>query len=409
VWRDRPISWRTLAIGVWAIVVIAICVRTALVPRTNTCYLCYTEAAGRWVAEGRVYDPDLPRGYDNYRYSPAMAIFFTAFRELPTAFGNVIWRLLGAAAFFGGFAWFLRHLGGPLRELDSRWQAWLWLSMLPLAMGSLNNGQANLLVIGSILAGVTAAHLGRWNVVAICIAIAMLFKIYPLAFGLLLILLFPRALSVRVTIGIGFGLVLPFLLKGATYVCRQYVEWYELLRGDDRSLAQLDLAYQDFHLLLRLAGVHVPWLPNFLMELAAAVAVAGLVLRAKARGVDRAALVAGLLHLACVWMMLFGPATEPATYIVLAPTAACAFVAAFARPSPRWVRVLLGTAMTLCVVRWLLLMFPFGKWVTIGMLPLAAVLIAIERVTWFWNLPGVEQPATSNERGAFGHVGVVAN
>src|SRR5262249_44158821 len=143
----------------------------------------------------------------------------------------------------------------------------------------------------------------------------------------------------------------------------------------------------------------------------ASAAVAGLVLRAKVRGVDRASLVAGLLHLACLWMMLFGPATEPATYIVIAPTTALAFVGAFSRPTPPRVRVPLGRAMAICVARWLLLMFPFGKWVTIGMLPLAAALIAVERVTWFWNFPSDERTATvaAPALTSFHHLGAAAN
>jgi hypothetical protein len=48
-----------------------------------------------------------------------------------------------------------------------------------------------------------------------------------------------------------------------------------------------------------------------------------------------------LLTLASCWMLLFGPSTESATYVVLAPAVVLALVQAFQQEVPPWMRFLL--------------------------------------------------------------------
>src|SRR5206468_3756597 len=100
------------------------------------------------------------------------------FSLLPDALGGVLWRLLGAGLFLGGFAWWARRvLPG---RLSARETAALWLLLLPLCLHSLNNGQSNVHVIGLLLIAVAAAAERRWNLAAICVAVAFCFKVYPL-------------------------------------------------------------------------------------------------------------------------------------------------------------------------------------------------------------------------------------
>src|SRR5207245_11703816 len=92
-------------------------------------------------------------------------------------------------------------------------QALLFLLAVPLSIGCLNNGQSNVLIIALLLGATAAIQMGRWNLAAGCLALAVLFKIYPIALGLLFSLLFPRKFGSRFFLALLLGLVLPFLLQ----------------------------------------------------------------------------------------------------------------------------------------------------------------------------------------------------
>src|SRR5207237_9491226 len=131
-----------------------------------------------------------------YRYSPLVAVCFAPFSLLPDATGAVLWRLLNVGVFIVALAWWSESvLPGPLTR---RQRVVLFLLVLPLAVGNLNNGQSNLLVLGLILMAVAAlANAGgpvtdswRFALAAVCLALASLFKIYPIAIGLLLVVIY---------------------------------------------------------------------------------------------------------------------------------------------------------------------------------------------------------------------------
>jgi len=70
--------------------------------------------------------------------------------------------------------------------------------------------------------------------------------VYPLAVGLLLVLVYPRQLGWRLAVAVIAGLVVPFALQHPEYVARQYHDWIECVRVDDRSQWPLPDAYRDF-------------------------------------------------------------------------------------------------------------------------------------------------------------------
>jgi hypothetical protein len=86
--------------------------------------------------------------------------------------------------------------------------------------------------------------------------------------------------------------------------------------------------------------------------------------------------LAELLALGTCWMLLCGPATESATYVLLAPTLAWAVLDACTRPRPAWVRGGLlgcyGALLLAAAAAW----FPVGNQVhTLGVQPLAALVL----------------------------------
>src|SRR5207253_1608455 len=156
-------------------------------------------------------------GLDQYRYSPLVTTFFVPFSLLPESAANVLWRLVNMAVYFAGVAAFCRTIypgSACLGWFGTGWIGWL---LVPLSLTSLGNGQANPLVIGCLLLGVVAAYRGRWNWAAVAVAVPILFKIYPVALALLLVLVYPRQLGWRLSLALAIGLVLPFGMQRPGY------------------------------------------------------------------------------------------------------------------------------------------------------------------------------------------------
>src|SRR5262249_9785489 len=131
----------------------------------------------------------------------------------------------------------------------------LFLLIVPLSVGSLNNGQSNPLVIGLLLAGVAAVAGERWWLASACVALACLFKLYPVAVGLLLAVVYPRRFAGRFAVALVLGLALPFPLQRPGYVAAQYAGWLDHLRRDDRTILPLALWYRDLRLLCHVWGI----------------------------------------------------------------------------------------------------------------------------------------------------------
>jgi len=130
------------------------------------------------------------------------------------------------------------------------------LLAVPLSIGCFNNGQSNVILIALLLASTAAVQAGRWNLAAGCVALATLFKVYPIVLGLLLALVFPRKFTVRFLLALVLGLSLPFLLQRSDYVARQYVHWWDLLMADHRQDRPIsNMVSRDLWLAIRLVAI----------------------------------------------------------------------------------------------------------------------------------------------------------
>src|SRR5262249_28849320 len=148
-------QWHRLALALWAAVVVGICVRVLLVPRASSVYPIFASAGRGWLHGEALYPG--PEGLDTFRYSPPGAGLFAPLGLLPDALGGCLWRLLNAAVYLAAFAWWRRAALPGGETLRRGTLAALWLLLLPLSVGNLNNGQSNLLVTGLLLAAVAGA------------------------------------------------------------------------------------------------------------------------------------------------------------------------------------------------------------------------------------------------------------
>lgn len=356
--KRRATRWLALAWVLWTVVLLIVLVRAGLFPERNSVFGLFQRAGARWLAGERLY-PNV----GEFLYSPLAAAAFAPFALLPTGAAGVLWRLGSAAAYLLAAAALLRRSwanGGVAPGAGA--QAAGLLTLLVLSLGNFNNGQASPVVIALLLGATLAAEAQRWGWAAAAIAAATFFKIYPLAVGLLLVALYPRQLGWRLALALLAGFGLSLLLRGPVYGLEQYRGWFRSLGADPRRLDGPFGVWRDAWLLLRLARVPITVSQYAAVQVAAGAAAASFcVWGQRARGWTGGRLRFAAFALGCGWVTLFGPSTESATYIFLAPALAygtAVVISGRVEAMPRAARVTLWAAFGLLVAAEML-----GAWV----------------------------------------------
>jgi hypothetical protein len=376
----------TTAFSIWAVLLISILVRAYLQPQRNTVYPIFANAARECSAGIDMYDRSVPRPeLDSYRYAPVVAVFFSALAWLPDDLGGVLWRMVNAGLYLAGIVVFARTVfPGRSRQSDTA-VAILAALLVPLSVGSLNNGQPNSLIMGCLLLALAAITGRHWWWAAACLAVPVLLKVYPVAVVLLLLMAHPIRLGWRTGLCILAGLLLPFALKDPGFVAQLYGSWLNQVTSDNRHVRAIHETYRDFHLLTRWLDWPVLGELYPLLQLAAAGLVAAVVLRGFRRGWSQVQHLRAALDLGCCWIILFGPATESCTYALLAPTLALATWEAIQLGQAAWKRWCMLAMVCLFAVATTVVIFPFGRHISLFLLPLGALLLFAERLmTYAW-------------------------
>jgi hypothetical protein len=385
----------------------AILVRSVVQPCKHSVYPIFANAAREWCAGIDPYDRTIPRGdLDKFRYAPIVAATFVPLGQLPDAAGGVLWRIINGSIFFAGMIVFVRTVFPRRERLDHRGVAILAWSLLILGLGSLNNSQANSLCAGCLLLGGAAILRRRWNWAAVCLAVPVLFKVYPIAVVMLYFLMRPARpelehgtanpprrwrdfvfvpLGWRMVVALVGGLMLPFVLQEPVYVAQAYHSWVDQVSHDNRRDYPLHVSYRDFHTLTRFTGFPMDDGPYTALQVAMAGLVAGFVLRARLQDWPAALQIRAAFELGCCWIILFGPATENATYTVLAPTLALATWEALQPGQPSWIRRPMLGIVPFFVVASSVTIFPFGRSLSFWLMPSGALMLFVQRLAAYWS------------------------
>lgn len=341
----------TAALCVWGGLLIGVAVHGFWYPESHTVYNIYGPAARHWWAGVDLYAP-VVKGWweaghwttttDYYRYSPLFAIAATPIAVLPDFLGNPLWKVLNGIVYILGLWCAARRLF-PAPCTRTRTAA-LFLLVVPVSLTSLYIGQANLLVVGAVLLGLSAAAGDRWTTAAAWLAAATLIKGYPLALALLLAALYPRRFTLRFVLALAVGLLLPFLAQAPSVVLAQYASWWSHL-NDSTVLMRERLRSVDQ--LFALGGVPLSPRAFSLMELAAGGVALGLCYLHTRRTAQVRDRLTWVLVFYSVWVVLFGPATESCTYVVIGPALAWSLFDAFRQPAGWGVRVWLVVCLIL--------------------------------------------------------------
>jgi hypothetical protein len=309
---------------VWGGLALGLAAYAFAYPYVHTVYDIYAPAARAWWAGEDLY---VLRS-DHYRYSPLFAVGLTPFALLPDCLGGALWKALNALIYAAGLVTWARRVL-PAR-LDRSQAGILSLLALPVSLHSLYIGQANCLMLGAVLFGLAAAASGKWNRSAAWLALATLIKGYPLALAMMLAVLYPRRFALRFAAALGIGLLLPFAFQWPGVVAGQYASWWHHLQ-DSTIIMRERLRSVDY--LFEIAGHPLSPRTFGLMEVLAGAAVLGLCLLHAWQTADLREQLTRVSLLFAAWVVLFGPATETCTYIVIAPAVAWALLEAFLSPT----------------------------------------------------------------------------
>lgn len=311
--------WPRLAVIVWLLVIGGIAIKHVTAERGHSVLPIYLQAGERWAKGEELYRPFAsPSELDAFRYSPPIAACFQVLGWFSPRIAALLWLTASTGLFLTALQ--LWNMRGLPRSLSPDERAWLFLLVLPAAGIGLHSGQTNAIVCGLLLGAATCILRHFWTPGSICLAIACLLKVYPLALALLFIILHPRPLVWRMALVVLAGLATPFLLQDSEYVIQQYAHWLNYLAIEDRSLIPLPLAARDFGLLIRLYDLSITPLAYVGIRITAAALIACLALEYRRRGWPECKLLTFLLGLGMSWMILFGSAAESSTYVLIAPS-----------------------------------------------------------------------------------------
>jgi len=323
----RPIC-SIIASILWGAVLIALLLRAGLHPLRPTSLTTYLTGGAAWTAGQPMYT-----NWRGFVYPPVIGFFFSLFHHIPPTLAAILWRAITAGGLLLGMGALLRS--GVFARIPAPSRGLVFIALLPLSVGNLDNAQANPLIAGLMMLSVAAFQWESWGVCAFAVALATTFKIYPVALAMLLCLLRPWQLSWRILAWLIAAALLPFLFQNPHYVSGQYQAWIQSRLSDNRFQypmkdAPLDLWY----LLVRLANLPISERIYTAFQALAGVAIAAWVLIQSRRKIPTREILATLYLLVTVWMLLLGPATENQTYVVLAPAACIAAIQALNIPLP---------------------------------------------------------------------------
>jgi hypothetical protein len=366
-----------VAAAAWAVLLLAVAGRVAVAPgNVHTIVPIYLTAAERFEKTESVYQK--APGLDVYRNPPGFAAAFVPFSWLPGKVAGILWRLLGAGLFLYG----LLRLSRDVLHLDGRGLAWFLLLPMPLALSSLDNGQANLHIAGLVTLGFTAVGRNRLTAAAGWLGLAVGVKLYPFAAGMLAGVVRPRLLP-RLAAGAVLVVAFPFVIANAEYVIGQFREMAESTAADDRHLSEFhSRAPRDWTIITR---SWLGWVPGSTVARGVS-AVAGL---AFAAVVWRTRRLLTAFALGSVWMTLFGPATESQTYTLVAPALATTILTARG-----WAKALAVAAWWLFTLQVVRDAFPQGWHLAVlGPQPMGAAILMVSTLV---DAIGIDGKASSS-------------
>ncbi|MBK9928435.1 MAG: DUF2029 domain-containing protein [Saprospiraceae bacterium] len=194
--------------------------------------------------------------HDLYKYSPAFALVFGMFSNMPDLLGLTLWNVLNILFLL----WVLLYRGAPWEKKAGL----LLLFMIPELVLTTQHAQSNALMAGLLILSFLDLESDRSGRAAVWIVIAAFIKIYA-GLGVLLFFFYPHKTKYFLT-AVSCSIMLcflPLLVTSWSSLWMQYQGWWYMLSHDhDTSyglslMGLLNLIFPNFHAksMIQLLGV----------------------------------------------------------------------------------------------------------------------------------------------------------
>jgi hypothetical protein len=288
---------RRWLLALYAISAVLVTVREGILAPSNN-FKVFRWASVNLLAGRDLYAAHPEQYFDNYKYSPAFALLFTPFAQLPFALAFLGWSLLNAL-----LLWY------AVERLLPQRQATLTLGLLYLeVLFAMQYGQSNALVAALMILAFLAFERDRPLEAATEIAVGASIKLFPLAL-LPVAVCYPRRARFAVAfLAVTAALVvLPLLAVPAHELVAQYRAW--------QAIEAADTLNRGYSLMEYLAlWFRVDW-PNWPVQLAGTALLVAPLALGRARWSD-AAFRRLFLCSVLVYVVLFNHQSERATFVI---------------------------------------------------------------------------------------------
>lgn len=374
-WFENCRAQTWLAFTLWALPLLVIAGMVIADPCRRSVVPVYHKAVVDWWAQQNLYD-----GW-SYHYLPQFAVLFTPFHFLPSPLGDLLWRFVSAAVLVGGLWRWLRQLFGS--EVS---RAFLWgtLLVMPLSLGALRNGQANVVFGALMLQAVVCLYPRQWWAASAFMVLAVAVKPIGLVLVALAAVVY-APLRWRVALALAALAGLPFLFNSPAYVSSQYRQMFEHVQA---CVVVAGHQYADMGGIIRTFGGELDAVISKLVRMVAGGAVLGVWWMGARRWADP--LRAMWLHaLAVSYLMLFNPMTESNSYVIVAPAIGLWAVWTLSKPETRrfgWVLACMGVSMGLLPT---LLRPLFGNHFALFWHPVMMIVFLAMLIHFRWKFAGI--------------------
>jgi len=380
-----------LSVAVWLVsfvVVIGLLIGGYL--HRDVPYQVYTGAGRHWLAHAPLYNIN---SIDGFQYLPQTAILFSLFSWMGSPAGDVSWRLVGWAVYALGI-WRIAHQLEPMRWA----KIFLMTTGLAIApaVGSLANGQANILIAGLMMYAASDLNQRHWWRATTVLTIGLAVKPLMVVMLLLVWALYPQMMW-RLPVALGVLFAAPWAVGAPSYVMTQYRDCLIKLQISSRP----DRFFEDARGLMSRLGWVMAYSTYFVTRLLAAVGTAGMCLWMRVRrvGPHESVYIAAF---AAAYLMLFNPRTQSNSYSIVAPIAAL-LAATYLQGHGR-----VALAMFLVLLSW----YGNSHWMRFSefwLKPLGAVAFWVLLI---WEIVGskaaIDPDKTQNSHSGLGHMSTMA-
>ena len=304
-WFENPRIQTWLALAIWMVPLWVISCMVFVNPEYRSVTSVYRKAVEDWWAQQNLY-----AGF-SYHYLPQFVFLYAPFQLLPSPAGGLLWRSVSLCLLMGGLWRLLRQQFG-----NDAPRAFLWATLLvmPLSLGALRNGQANLLFAALTLQAVACLSLRQWSAAVVLMLLALVTKHLGLVLMGLAVLVYPP-LRWRLVLGLLALAGLPFVFGSPAYVRSQYHEFFDHVPV---CAAVIEHRFADLNGIIRTFGGELNGGVSTVMRALAGGVTLGVWWMGARRWTDPLRAI-WLYALVTVYLMLFNPMTETNSYVIAAP------------------------------------------------------------------------------------------